>query len=144
MNATPDNNPVSVLCVEDNSHVAQAIAAKLRGSGGFEWRGQLDCADELVEHAARERPAVILLDLDMPGVNPLDAAAELVKRRPDCRVIVFSGHVTQGLFDRAVESGVWGYVSKNDGEDALIDGIRRVMAGEFAMSAEVRALAVRA
>lgn len=139
------NDPptISVLCVDDNEHVALAIAHKLRAVGGFEWRGRLECADELSDVATGACPAIVLLDLDMPGKDPFLAVKELTQRCPGSRVIIFSGHVRQELLERGLHVGVWGYISKSDGEDALITGIRSVASGEFAMSAEVHAICNR-
>jgi two-component system invasion response regulator UvrY len=140
---TKELSTISVLCVDDNEHVALAIAQKLRVIGGFEWRGRLECADELAAVATGACPAIVLLDLDMPGKDPFVAVQELVERCPASRVIIFSGHVRPELFERGLIAGVWGYISKSDGEDALISGIRSVASGEFAMSAEVHAICNR-
>lgn len=136
--------PVSVLCVDDNELVAEAIAVKLRRSGGFSIAGWLSSADALVETAQRAKPTVILLDVDMPGLDPLVALGKLTELGLPSKVVVFSGHVRPDLLDRAVEAGAWGYVSKSDGEEALLDGVRAVIAGQFAMSPEVRAVCDRA
>jgi len=134
---------VKVLCVDDNDFVAEAVLAKLRKAGGFEWLGHLPSADELIEVARRDRPDVILLDVDMPGADPFEAMRELLGHCPDVRVIVFSGHVRPELLERAIRLGAWGYISKSDGENALVEGIRSVADGEFALSPEVEAICER-
>jgi two-component system response regulator DesR len=130
---------VGVLCVDDNAHVADALRIKFGRDERFDWKGWLPSADELVEVAIRECPAVVLLDVDMPGKDPFDATAGLVERCPESRVLFFSGHVRPELIDRAIEAGAWGYVSKSDGEGALMDAACRVAAGEFVLGSEVRA-----
>lgn len=134
------NGQVDVLCVDDNPDVAEALRIKLSRTTGFRWVGWLPHAGEMPQRVEASRPALILLDVDMPGRDPFDAMAEIAERWPESRTLVFSGHVRRELFERAVESGAWGYVSKNDGEEALIAAMRRVAAGEFAVSDEVRAL----
>jgi two-component system response regulator DesR len=144
--AMSDVNPqdlISVLCVDDNEFVASAVAAKLRMAGGFRWAGHLSTANDLADVASRESASIVLLDVDMPGKNPFDALGEVLARWAECRVIVFSGHVHTALLDRAIEAGAWGYISKNDGEDAMLEGIRQVAAGEFALSPEIQALCER-
>jgi two-component system response regulator DesR len=138
-----DGSPISVLCVDDNDLVAGAVAAKLRMEGGFVWKGRLATADGLVATALRERPSVILLDIDMPGRDPLEAIQDLTEQGATSRVVIFSGHARPELLVRAIEAGAWGYVSKSDGEDALVEGIRSVASGEFALSPEVRAICGR-
>jgi DNA-binding NarL/FixJ family response regulator len=140
---TPDSGmdgPVTVLSVEDNLEVAEAIRARLARVEGFSWIGSLASADELVAHAGCDRPSIVLLDIDMPGRDPFDALAELSARCPDVRTIVFTGHVRRDLIDRALDSGAWGYVSKNDGDEELVASLRKVAAGEFALGPEARRL----
>lgn len=137
---TDSSNRISVLCVDDNEDVARALRRQLNPNVGFDWRGWLPSAEHLVDTVTRECPAVVLLDIDMPGPDPFTAMAELLSRCPATRVIVFSGHLRRDLIDRALDSGAWAYVFKNDGEIALVDAIRRVNAGEFVLSPEARAV----
>jgi len=136
----PTEEQISVLAVDDNEQVLQAVRLKLGLAGGFEWRGSLSSADALPEKVAELRPNVILLDIDMPGRDPFDALAASSEQSPDSRVLVFSGHVTKQLVDKAIEAGSWGYVSKSDGENSLIAAIKAVAAGSFVLSDEVRAV----
>ncbi len=129
---------VAILCVDDNPLVADALRIKFGRVEGFRWAGWLPSADDLVPTAMGECPGVVILDVDMPGRDAFEAVAELAERCPEARVIMFSGHVRQDLVDRAVEAGAWGYASKNDGEDALLEAIRNILAGEFALTPEVR------
>jgi DNA-binding NarL/FixJ family response regulator len=137
---TEHDPTISVLCVDDNEPLALALRMKFGAAGGFDWRGWLPDADNLVVRAERDNPSVVLLDIDMPGRDPFDAVAELTVRCPQTRVVVFSGHVRRELIDRALEAGAWGYVSKNDGEDVLINAVHQVMSGELALSPEVQSV----
>jgi len=130
---------IDVLCVDDNEQVAWALRRKLGFTEGFKWKGWLPSADDLINKAKEESPNMVLLDLDMPGKDPLSALSELTDTCPDVRVVVFSGHVSAELINKAIESGAWGYVSKSDGEEALISALRDVAADRFALSAEARA-----
>jgi two-component system NarL family response regulator len=132
--------PVSVLCVDDNPEIGGAIRLKLRSAGGFEWKGQLFSADSLEDQVAQLGPDVVLLDIDMPGADPFAAIAHLTKSHPQVRVVVLSGHVRRELIDQAFAAGAWGYLSKNESADTIIDGVRRVAGGEFVMSSEVETL----
>ncbi|HEX8875503.1 MAG TPA: response regulator [Phycisphaerales bacterium] len=140
-NATADTvhpaRPISVLCVDDNRHLAEALRIAFEHAG-FVWRGWLPGAEVLAATVRKEGPAVVILDIDMPGRSPFDALEELVEVCPDCRAVVFSGHVRHDLIDRAFAAGAWGYVSKSDGEVALMQAVREVCRNEIATSPEVR------
>ena len=136
----PGQSTISILCVDDNPRVAAALRMKLQRVGGFAWVGWLPTADDLVARATAECPDVVLLDLDMPGLDPLEALAAMVDTCPDTRVVVYSGYIRRDLIERVIDTGAWGYVSKNDGEQALIDVVRRVAADGFALSPEVHSI----
>ena len=130
--------PIKVLCVDDNPHVLEALQIKLNQAGGFVWTGSAQSAGELLSSVEKLAPDIIVLDVDMPGKDSFIATEELSKKFPRSRVVIFSGHVGKELIDIAVNSGVWGYISKNDGEEALVKSLRRVAIGEFSLSPEAR------
>jgi len=134
----PDAEEIRVLCVDDNEHVLRAIHLKLAGAGGFRVCGELGHPGTLVEEVTRAGADIVLLDLDIPGCDTFSTIRDLAERAPSARAVMFSGHVHSDLVDRAIEAGAWGYVSKNDGEEALVAALRRVASGEFVLSPEVR------
>lgn len=124
-----------VLCVDDNTDVASAIRMALVRAG-LTCVGTLDSANELATHVASVKPHVVLLDVDMSGRDSFEALAEISRDHPDVRTLMLSGHVRRDLIDRALERGAWGYISKNDGIEAVLAGIHRCLEGELAMSDE--------
>lgn len=132
------NKTPSVLCVDDNAAVAEAVRVKLTRHKEFAWKGSLPAADELVTVCRRDCPDLVVLDADMPGRDPFEALAELTEECPGIRAVMFSGHVRRDFISRSMEAGAWGYVSKNDGEDALLDVLRKVMIGSIAFSPEAK------
>ncbi|HYF15163.1 MAG TPA: response regulator transcription factor [Phycisphaerales bacterium] len=140
MNNGNQQPAVTVLVVDDNLDVADALRTRLSRTGGFACLGALPSADDLIAHAERVCPMIVLLDIDMPGKSPFDALAELAERCPASRAVMFTGHVRRELIEKALDNGAWGYVSKNDGEDELISALMKVAAGEFALGPEARRL----
>ncbi|MBF0332864.1 MAG: response regulator transcription factor [Alphaproteobacteria bacterium] len=130
---------VNVLCVDDNPMIADALAARLALEPDMALVGSLSDAQPLLDAVGRVNPDIVLLDVDMPGRDPFEVVEELRTRQPLVRVVMFSGHLRGELIDRAVEAGAWGYVSKNEGTEAIIDAIRRAAAGEFVMVPDISA-----
>jgi len=95
-------------------------------------------ADRLAESIRDDPPGLVLLDLDAPGRDPLDALAEVLDEQPDLRAVVFTGHVRRELVERALQIGAWGYVSKNDGVSELLRPLRQVAAGHVTLSPQAR------
>jgi DNA-binding NarL/FixJ family response regulator len=130
--------PIRILCVDDNELVCQALERKFAGLDGFEWCGSLGDAADLVQRTVECEADVVLLDVDMPGPDALSCIPLIQKARPECRVVVLSGMLTQALVDKALDAGASGYLSKADSSGEIIEAVRRVAEGEIVFSPEVR------
>lgn len=125
--------PIRVLCVDDNLAVAAMLALSIQQEEGLQHVGTLHRADDLLEAVSRYRPDVVLLDLSMPGREPLEVLAEVVAVSPATRVIVFSGFDDRDTVDRAIAAGAWGYVPKDSSTEGILMAIRRVSEGQFVL-----------
>ncbi len=80
--------------------------------------------------ATAHKPDVALLDIEMPGLDGLAAAAALTQERPDCHVIMLTTFGRPGYLRRAMEAGALGFVVKDAPAEQLAQAVRRVAAGE--------------
>ncbi len=85
--------PIRVLCVDDHSLVVDGLRARLDVESDIEVIGHLSTADHLVDEARRVEADIVLLDVEMPGTDPVTAADELRRRYPQTRTILLSAHV---------------------------------------------------
>jgi DNA-binding NarL/FixJ family response regulator len=139
MAAATSTPTISVLLVDDNFDLAKTLSGRLTQEG-FHWRGHLGRADFLRVHVEAACPdvRVVLLDLDMPGKDPLTVVAELTAHCPSVRTIIFTAYYTKELVQAALRAGACGYVCKIDGTESLIEGINAVMDDEVYLSPEAR------
>jgi two-component system response regulator DesR len=86
--------------------------------------------DEIAAAARECDPDVALLDIEMPGIDGLAAAAVLAREAPNCRSLILTTFGRPGYLRRAMESGAHGFVVKDAPAEHLADAIRRVKAGE--------------
>lgn len=128
---------IRVIGVDDNPSVLEALSLGLGRLPDIDYAGGLNSADRLIQFCRTQLPDVVVLDIDMPGINPFEAMEELNSLCPKARVIMYSGHVRQELIERAIDHGAWGYVAKSDDFEALLDAIRKVAQGEFILSNSV-------
>jgi DNA-binding NarL/FixJ family response regulator len=131
--------PVRVLSVDDHSFLVEGLRARLSLERDIELIDALESAEHLITTVRDQRPDIVLLDIEMPGPDAFDSAAELVRLFPDTRVIFLSAYVRDHYISSATKAGAWGYFSKADETDELIEGIRRVADGRFAFGPKVRA-----
>jgi two-component system, NarL family, response regulator DesR len=121
---------IRVLLAEDQTLVRGAMAALLGLEGDIQIVADVARGDEVVAAALAAHPDVAMLDIEMPGMDGLDAASALRDALPECRVLIVTTFGRPGFLRRAVESGVRGFVIKDSPAQELAQAIRRVAVGE--------------
>lgn len=131
---------ISLLLADDQTLVRTALATLLDLEEDFRVVAQVGRGDEVVAAARAARPDVALLDIEMPGLDGLAAAAALAHEVPDCRVVVLTTFGRPGYLRRAMESGALGFVVKDSPAEQLADAVRRVARGERVVDPALAAL----
>jgi two-component system response regulator DesR len=121
---------IKLLLADDQALVRSALAALLGLDPDFEVVAEIGRGDEVVAAAREFKPDVALLDIEMPGLDGLAAAAAMAHEVPSCRVIILTTFGRPGYLRRAMESGALGFVVKDAPAEQLADAVRRVAAGE--------------
>jgi two-component system, NarL family, response regulator DesR len=121
---------IRLLLADDQELLRGALAVVLELEDDFEVVASVGRGDEVVAAACTHRPDVALLDIDMPGIDGLAAAAVLAQEVPHCRSLILTTFGRPGYLRRAMESGAYGFVVKDSAPEELATAIRRVAAGE--------------
>jgi two-component system, NarL family, response regulator DesR len=121
---------IRLLLADDQELVRSALGALLDLEEDFEVIASVGRGDEVVDAALRCKPDVALLDIEMPGLDGLAAAAVLTAQVPSCRVVILTTFGRAGYLRRAMEAGAAGFIVKDAPAEALATTIRRVKAGE--------------
>lgn len=120
---------IRILLAEDQDMVRGALAALLGLERDMEVVAQVDRGDQVVAAALACRPDVALLDIEMPGIDGLDAAAALHAALPDCAVLILTTFGRPGYLARAMRAGVRGFLVKDAPAAELATAIRRALRG---------------
>jgi DNA-binding NarL/FixJ family response regulator len=128
---------IRVLCVDDHAFLVEGLRSRFELERDLALAGRLATADSLVPEAIRIKPDVVLLDIEMPGIDPFEAAEDLHRRAPEIRSAILSAFVRDHYLSAAFKAGCWGYFSKSDEVEDILDGIRRIVRGEFVLSPKV-------
>ncbi len=142
-----DHRPVKcvrVLLAEDQGMMRGALALLLGMEEDLEVVTQVASGDAIVDAALLHRPDVALLDIELPGMSGLDAAAELRRQAPDCRVLILTTFGRPGYLRRAMEAGAAGFLVKDGPVEELAEAIRRVLTGERVIDPALAAAALSA
>jgi len=129
--------PIRLILADDHTLVRAGIRALLEKLPGVEVVGEAGDGREVLNLVKLHRPDVVLMDISMPGLNGLEAAARMAKEFPDVRVIVLSMHDNEEYVWRALKAGAAGYLLKKAATVELATALQRVALGEFYISREI-------
>jgi two-component system, NarL family, response regulator DesR len=122
--------------------VRGALAALLRLEPDLEVVAEIERGDEVVGAAREITPDIALLDIEMPGIDGIEAAEELREALPECRVMMLTTFGRSGYLKRAMSAGARGFVLKDSPAAELAVAIRRVMNGEYVVDPHFAAVAL--
>ena len=134
--------PIRVLIAEDQAMIREALAALLSFEDDIEVVAQVGRGDEVAASALASKPDVALLDIEMPGMDGLTAAATLRATLPGTRIVILTTFGRPGYMRRAMESGVSGFILKDSPADKLAETIRQVRDGKKVIDPELAAAAL--
>ncbi len=123
--------PIRVLLVDDHPLFRDGLASLLERDGRFQVVGQAGDGEAAVAAAARLNPDIVLMDIQMPGMDGLEATRRLMAAQPDLKVIMLTvSDQDEDLFE-AIKAGAQGYLLKTaTGGREMVEAVGRVVAGE--------------
>ena len=122
--------------------IREALAALLSFEDDIEIVAQVGRGDEVLGAAQAADPDIALLDIEMPGMDGLAAAAQLAKGSPRTKIIILTTFGRPGFLRRAMESGVSAFLVKDAPADRLVDAIRKVLNGQRVIDPDLAAAAL--
>jgi two-component system response regulator DesR len=120
---------IRLLIADDQALVRGALVALLGLESDIEVVAEVGRGDEVVDAATSALPDVALLDVDMPGIDGIAAAALLKRALPSCQILMVTTFGRPGYLRRAMQAGASGFVVKDTPARQLADAVRRVAAG---------------
>jgi len=126
-----------IFVAEDHPLFRRGVVSLLSSVPDFEVVGEATSGGEAVERATRLQPDVVLMDLQMPGGNGIEATREIARKSPDVRVLVVTLFEDDDSVFMALRAGARGYILKDADEEELARAIRAVGRGEAIFSPAV-------
>jgi DNA-binding NarL/FixJ family response regulator len=125
------NDPkIRVLVVDDHPVLRDGVAAILENQTDMTMVGEARDGSEAIERFRALRPDVTLMDLQMPGMNGVDAITAIRAEHPGARIIVLTTYAGDAQAVRALKAGATGYLLKSSLRTELIDAIRNIHRGQ--------------
>jgi DNA-binding NarL/FixJ family response regulator len=128
---------IRVLIVDDQSLVRQGLSVLLTSEGDIQIVGEAANGIEACRMAEQLNPAVILMDIRMPGIDGVSATAQILKKQPHIKIIVLTTFDDDEYLIGALRAGACGYLLKDTPFEELAEAIRVVLTGKSLLSGEM-------
>ena len=139
---TTASEPVRVLLADDHAIVRKGIREFLEEDREIAVVAEASGGAEAVRSASEYRPAVAVLDVQMPGVNGIEATRQIKAAYPDVRVLILSAYDDDPYVFALLRAGTDGYVLKNTDHDELVQAVKVVAAGGKVLAPDIAAKVV--
>ncbi len=135
---------IRIVLVDDHALVRQGFRRILEEEPGLQVVGEAGSAEEGIALARQQRPDVVLMDMAMPDANGIQAAREILRDRPETKVLVLSMYSDAQYVRSALDAGVSGYILKSALETDLTRAVRSVAQGQQYLSPELSGVLIKA
>jgi DNA-binding NarL/FixJ family response regulator len=125
---------LNIAIIEDNPQYRTAISIILQLNENFRLIHKLENCDEMIGRFEVEKPDVVLMDIDMPGMNGIQAVWEIKKHFPEVKVLMLTVFEDEEKIFGAIKAGANGYLLKKDSPQKILDSVDAVYKGESPMN----------
>lgn len=129
---------IRVLIVDDHAVIRSGLAMLLGAQADIEIIAEASNAAETRAILTRSRPDIVLLDVNLPDQNGLELAEDILRQHGLLKILFLTMHDEPEYVGRALQIGASGYILKNAADTELIDAVRAVYSGEFALQKGLR------
>jgi DNA-binding NarL/FixJ family response regulator len=129
--------PFNVLLVDDHKIMRDGIKAILTRDPDFCVVGEAENGSEALHFVKTHRPALVLMDIGLPGLNGVETTAEILRHHPECKVVILSMYEDEKTVVGAVRAGARGFILKRVSDSDLLEALHVVANGGAYLSPQV-------
>ena len=144
--AAPEDNPpqtmtgieeITVCIIEDDSELRESVFNYLQGAPGFRCPAAYGSAEEGLKEIPLQKPHVVLMDINLPGLSGIECVGKLKALEPDVQVLMFTVYEDSDQVFEALVAGACGYLVKSTPPEKVLEAIREVHRGGSPMSSHI-------
>ena len=128
---------IKIAIVDDNKKLRESITTFVGGTPGLKCVSAYGSAAEALQHLPNDKPDVVLMDINMPGMDGIECVARLKSQTPEMQIVMLTVYEDTDKIFRALAAGANGYLLKRASPSQILEAIRDVHAGGSAMSSSI-------
>ncbi len=128
---------INLLLVDDHELVRTGLKRILEDQRDMKVVGEASTGEEAIRFVRQEKPDVVIMDVNMPGIGGMETTRKLKQIHPDVKIIVVTVHVDEPYPTRMLEAGATGYLTKGCAVDEIVQAIHAVVRGERYLGADI-------
>jgi len=132
-----------IIIIEDNQKISEGFASVISHCGNYMVAGQYGSCEAALSNLTTAAPDLVLMDIDLPGMDGIEGTARIKKQLPDCIVIIITVLEDSDKVFRSLCAGAGGYLVKNSDTGEIIRNIDEAFAGGAPMSLQIAKMVVR-
>lgn len=129
-NKRANDGTAKILLVDDQPLVRQGMKYIIGAQPDLEAAGEAGSGPEAVEAALKQQPRLILMDVQMPEFNGIEATRRILEKLPDCKIVILTTFDTEEYVLEGIRAGAIGYLLKDTEPEELLSAIRAALRGE--------------
>lgn len=130
---------IKVMVVDDHAVVRLGLRTLLADEVDLDVVAEASSAEQALVQAEKQRPDVVILDIQLPGRNGIQVCQEILTRFEGIKVVMLTSHADDAFLDQSIRAGASGYVLKQVGNEELVRAIRAAYQGEMAFDTRTTA-----
>lgn len=138
-----DTEQKRIVIIEDNKAVREGFAELIGNVGRYDVASHYSNCEDALRQLDRDRPHIVLMDIDLPGISGIEGTSRIRKQCPSCIVLIITVHEDSDKVFQSLCAGASGYIVKNSGPAEVLRGIDEALAGGAPMSLHIASMVVR-
>ncbi|WP_345955494.1 response regulator transcription factor [Mucilaginibacter sp. PAMB04168] len=132
-----------IAIIEDNVVIRNGFAAVIDSAADYQVCGQYSSCEEALKKLVTDTPDLVLMDIDLPGMNGIDGTMQIKKRQPECIVLIITVLEDSDKVFRSLCAGAGGYIVKNSDTDGIVRNLNEAFSGGAPMSLNIAKMVVQ-
>jgi len=133
---------IKVFIIDDHKMVIEGLQLMLQSEKHIKVIGYALSGEEGLQQLPKLNPDIVLLDINMPGINGIEACKKLIQQNSDLKIIAISMHKESSLIKMMLNNGAKGYVLKNAGQEEVVEAIETVYQGKMYLDETVNDIVI--